>query len=120
MSKPNRPWRSVYHPNAFEPLLRSSATDTEQNELSTAAFLAIDNIASGAMNGKHLGERHVSGNLSGLYRARFDLENFVGNPRYRVVYALDHETDPTTIKVIAVGPRLQHLVYRAATENIRP
>lgn len=117
MSRPDRPWRAVYHPNAFEPLVRSAATNTEQNELTTAAFLAIDNITSGALNGKRLGERHVSGNLSGLHRARFDLAGFAGNPRYRVVYALDHETSPTTVRVIAVGPRLQHLVYRAAVGN---
>lgn len=54
-------------------------------------ILAIDNVASGAFNEKHLGERHVSGNLSGLYRTRVDIESSVGNPRYRVVYALDRE-----------------------------
>lgn len=74
-----------------------------------AALAAVENLAFGREVGKLLGDRHVTGDLTGLSRLRFDLPG--QHPlRYRIVYRLV-ETDPV-IEVLAIGERADHVVYR--------
>lgn len=66
--------------------------------LLAAALAAIEDLAFGRQRGKLLGDRHVSGDLTGLARPRFDLPG--QHPtRYRIVYRLI-END-TVIEVLA-------------------
>lgn len=78
-----------------------------------AALAAVDDLAAGRQTGKQLGQRNVSGDLTGLRRLRFDL-TATRPQRYRVVYRLVNET----VEVIAIGERRDHVIYRAAVGRL--
>ncbi|MGQ0631790.1 MAG: type II toxin-antitoxin system RelE family toxin [Sporichthyaceae bacterium] len=78
-----------------------------------AALAAVDDLAHGRQIGKELGQRHVSGDLTGLRRLRFDL-TATRPQRYRVVYRLLGDT----VQVIAIGERRDHVIYRAAVGRL--
>lgn len=123
LTKANRPWPVVYHPLAFDPLI--GALDQVKNapslaDVITAAFAAADGIAAGKLTGKKLGERRVSGDLTGLNRIRFDVPGAPGNPRFRIVFAItgaNAAPPEPVVRVIAIGPRVSHLVYQAALRH---
>ena len=75
----------------------------------TAALAAVEDLAFGRQSGKLLGARHVTGELTGLQRLRFDLPGQLPLP-YRIVYRLT--AGDTVIEVLAVGERADHVVYR--------
>lgn len=80
-----------------------------ESELLDAALAAVDDLTHGRQRGKLLGDRHVTGDLSGLLRLRFDLPGQRPS-RFRIVYRLaEHDT---VIEVLAVGERAEHAVYR--------
>ena len=79
-----------------------------------ARQLAFD-VANHHAIGKALGKRNVSGDLSGYYRLRFDLPKH--RPlRFRLVYSQPVGTDK--VKIITVGERDEHSVYREALVRI--
>jgi len=83
-----------------------------------AALQAITDLAEHRKVGKLLGERHVSGDLTGCRRLRFDV---VGDKpeRFRVIYRLrPDEPNADTVEVIAVGPRGGHAAYQAAVSRL--
>ncbi len=126
MAKTNRPWPIAFHPQAFEPLIKglSQVPDPPtQEEIIAVALTAASDIAAGKLTGKKLGDRRVSGDLSGLYRVAFDIVGAPSNPRFRIVFSLAEQRDepqPPTVRIIAVGPRLSHLVYQAAVAHKDP
>jgi hypothetical protein len=74
-----------------------------------AALAAVEDLAFARQRGKLLGQRHVTGDLSGLSRLRFDLPD--QRPlRFRIVYRLIN--NDTVIEVLAIGERSDHVVYR--------
>jgi hypothetical protein len=74
-----------------------------------AALAAVEDLTFGRQIGKLLGERHVTGDLTGLSRLRFDLPG--QHPlRFRIVYRLIQ--NDTVIEVLAIGERAEHIVYR--------
>ncbi len=81
--------------------------------LVNAALAAVEDLAFGRRRGKLLGERHITGNLTGLARLRFDLPG-QQRPRFRIVYRLleDSANLLPVIEVLAIGERSDHLVYR--------
>jgi hypothetical protein len=102
-------------PEVFDDL-RALVEDDEA--LISLAFEAITDVARGRKVGKALGDREVTGDLSGLRRLKFDRPE-VGPERYRVVYRLLPDDDsPETVEVIAVGPRGGHAVYREAVDRL--
>lgn len=83
-----------------------------------AALQAITDLAEHRKTGKLLGDPHVSGDLTGFRRLRFDLPD-TKPERFRVIYRLvPNDTDPGTVEVIAVGPRGGHAVYQAAVSRL--
>lgn len=58
---------------------------------------------------KLLGDRHVTGDLSGLLRLRFDLPGQRPS-RFRIVCRLAEHN--SMIEVLAIGERAEHAVYR--------
>lgn len=123
LTKANRPWPVVYHPLAFEPLISSLdqvKNAPSQADVITAALAAADEIAAGKLTGKKLGERRISGDLTGLNRIGFDVPGAAGNLRFRIVFAItgaDSVPPVPVVRVIAIGPRVSHLVYRAALRH---
>lgn len=82
-----------------------------------AALAALDDLAFGRQIGKLLGDRHVTGDLTGLARLRFDLPD--QHPlRFRIVYRL--VDDDTVIEVLAIGERADHVVYRDTLARLDP
>jgi hypothetical protein len=78
-----------------------------------AALAALEDLTFGRQVGKLLGERHVTGDLTGLSRLRFDLPG--QHPlRFRIVYRLiENDTgELPVIEVLAIGERADRLVYR--------
>jgi len=66
-------------------------------------------VAGHHSHGNALGERRVSGDLTGYYRMRFDLPG--RRPlRFRLVY---DRPDEGTVRVIGMGQREASAVYRA-------
>jgi len=78
-----------------------------------AAGLIADQVAGRHQEGKLLGDRESSGDLTDYYRIRFDLPD-QWPQRFRLIY--DKPTQDT-IRVIAVGERLGRAVYREASER---
>ncbi|MGH9078185.1 MAG: hypothetical protein ACRDY0_12175 [Acidimicrobiales bacterium] len=65
------------------------------------------------MTGKALGDRHVSGDLTGLASVKFDVSSSPTR-RFRLVYGY---IDGETRGVLAIGVRHEHAVYRLAVER---
>lgn len=82
-------------------------------EVLDAAYAIIDDLAHGRVRGKLLGERHVSGDLTGLARVKFDLPG-QRPQRFRLVY---QQGDDGTRHVIAIGLRDEHAIYRVAAQR---
>ncbi len=101
----------AFHPAVLsEDLATLAATDPALVE---AALAAVDDLSHGRQTGKQLGQRHVSGDLTGLCRLRFDLTD--SRPlRYRVVYRLVDDI----LQVIAIGERRDHVIYREAVGRL--
>lgn len=86
-----------------------------------AALTALEDLAFGRQVGKLLGERHVTGDLTGLSRLRFDLPD--QHPlRFRIVYRLldDDTAGLPVIEVLAIGERADHIVYRDTLARLDP
>ncbi len=66
------------------------------------------------MTGKRLGERHVTGDLTGLATVKFDVQDSPTR-RFRLVYA---DIDTNTRGVLAIGVREEHAIYRLAVERM--
>lgn len=76
----------------------------------------LDDLARGRVIGKLLGDRHVSGDLTGLARVKFDVAG-QRPQRFRLVY---RQVDHTTRDVLAIGLRDEHAIYRLAARRIAP
>lgn len=75
-----------------------------------AAVSIIDELAHGRVTGKDLGQRRVSGNLTGLARVKFDVPGWRPQ-RFRLLY---RPRGPDTREILAIGARDQHAIYRTA------
>ncbi len=85
-------------------------------EVVDAARAIADDLAHGRVVGKRLAGRNVSGDLTGCSRVKFDLP--ARRPqRFRLLY---REVDNVTLKIVAVGVRDQHAIYRSAVARLRP
>jgi len=90
----------------------------EDDGLVDAALQAIMDLAKRRKTGKRLGERHVSGDLSGTRRLKFDLVD-QRPERFRIVYRLlPDEASADTVEIISVGRRGGHAVYLAAVARM--
>jgi len=83
-------------------------------EVVAAAASIIDDLAHGRVSGKDLGLRHVSGDLTGLARVKFDVPGR-RPPRFRLVY---RQIDDSTREVLAMGPRDERAIYRTAVRRL--
>jgi hypothetical protein len=79
-----------------------------------AAQAILDDLAHGRVTGKALGLRHVSGDLTGLARVKFDIPD-QRPQRFRLLY---RQTDSGTLDVLAIGVRDEHGIYRAAVARL--
>lgn len=90
-------------------------------ELVDAALAAVEDLAFGRQRGKLLGDRYVTGDLTGLARLRFDLPG--QHPtRFRIVYRLiENDTGPLpVVEILAVGERADQVVYRITFARLNP
>lgn len=110
------PYAITWLPAAPADLLALNAAD---EQLADAALTALDDIAYHRQRGKVLGRRNISGDLSGLYRIRFDAPG-QRPQRFRIVYRLTPAEQPTTVEVVALGPRADHAIYREAVARTVP
>jgi len=104
-------YQLVAHPDVPDDL---RALSTYGADAVAAARLALDDLAHGRVTGKRLGERHVTGDLTGLASVKFDVQ---ASPtrRFRLVYA---DIDTNTRGVLAIGVREEHAIYRLAVERM--
>jgi phage-related protein len=101
------PLEEVWRAEAKEDLRRLADID---QRISNAALAALDDVLHRRKVGKALGERHVSGDLTGLLRIKFDIGTRRPE-RFRLVYCAGVEN---TVEVVALGKRDKHGVYRDA------
>jgi hypothetical protein len=74
----------------------------------------FEDLAYGRITGKVLGDRRVSGDLSGLARVKFDVHG--QRPEgFRLVY---RQVGDDVRDVLAIGSRDQHAIYRAAARRL--
>jgi hypothetical protein len=85
----------------------------------TPPWPALEDIAYHRQCGKLLSKRNVSGDLTGLYRLRFDVPG-KRPQRFRIVYRLTPAERPTTVEVVALGQRADHAIYREAVARTVP
>jgi hypothetical protein len=109
--------KPAHHVLSYLPSVVGDLDALEQVDpaLAAAALAALDDLAYGRQRGKALGERHVTGDLTGLLRLRFDVSG-ARPPRFRIVYRLV-END-TVAEVIAVAARAGHTVYQVALTRL--
>lgn len=81
-----------------------------------AAHAIVEDLARGRVRGKMLGDRHISGDLTGLARVKFDAR---ANSRSDTGSST-RQVDDATRHVIAIGVRDEHAVYRTATQRVTP
>lgn len=113
MSGSQRPPRFEVVPDD-EVLADVAALAAYGQEVVTAATSIIDDLAHGRVVGKELGERNISGDLTGLARVKFDTPG--SRPeRFRLVY---RQVDQRTREIVAIGPRDEHAIYRTAVRRL--
>lgn len=95
------------------------ALNAEDEQLADAALAVLDDVAHHRQHGKLLGQRNISGDLTGLYRLRFDAPG-QWPQRFRLVYRLTPAERPTTVEVVALGLRADHAIYREAVARTVP
>lgn len=83
-------------------------------EVVAAAAAIVDDLVHGRVTGKQLGSRHVSGDLTGLARVKFDVPG-QRPQRFRLVH---RQRDDRTREIIAIGVRDQHAIYQAAVRRL--
>ncbi len=110
-AKPAR-YRLAAHPAVSDDL---DALAAYGPEAVAAARAALDDLAHGRVTGKALGDRHVSGDLTGLASVKFDTPDSPTR-RFRVVYG---EIDAEMRGILAIGVRDDHAIYRLAVERTR-
>jgi len=81
-----------------------------------AAEGIFDDLAHGRVTGKLLGTRQISGDLTSLARVKFDLSERRPQ-RFRLLY---RELNDAILEIIAIGPRDEHAIYRAAAQRLGP
>lgn len=81
--------KPAHHALSYLPDVPADLDSLDQRDpaLAAAALAALDDPAHGRQRGKALGERHVTGDLSGLPRLRFDLPG-TRPTTFRIVYRL--------------------------------
>lgn len=113
MTRRARParYRLVAHPAIPDDLAELAAFGSEAV---AAAREALDDLAHGRVIGKALGNRHVSGDLTGLASGTFDVPDS-RTRRFRLVYG---DLDDQTRGVVAIRVRDAHAIYRLAFERL--
>ncbi|MGH8997023.1 MAG: type II toxin-antitoxin system RelE family toxin [Acidimicrobiales bacterium] len=100
---------------SFHPAIDSDLAALASDDLD-AVQATLDDLAHGRVTGKALGERNVSGDLTGLARVKFDSPTRRPQ-RFRLIY---RPIDATTLDVLAIGLRDQHAIYRTAADRLAP
>jgi len=83
-------------------------------DVAGAALAAATDVEFGRRRGKALGDRNVTGNLSGLFRVKFDLPDHRPE-RFRLVY---RHVGAELVEIVVVGERDEHAVYRDALTRL--
>jgi hypothetical protein len=110
-----RPYHRALLPHVLDDL---RALDEISDQLVDVALQAITDISEHRKTGKPLGARHVSGDLTGCRRSRFDLPG-LRPERFRIIYRLlPDDQNADTVEVIAVGPRGSHAAYQTAVARL--
>jgi hypothetical protein len=91
-----------------------TALEAEEAEIARAARAALDDLRRGRVWGNQLGERRVSGNLTGYARVKFDPPGQQPQ-RFRLVY---RQIDDKTLEVVAFGRRGAHAVSRDVVDRL--
>jgi len=115
VTRPRKPPRYTVtpHPDATADV---ATLATYGPEVVAAAVAIADDLAHGRVIGKELGDRHVSGNLTGFARVKFDVPD-LRPQRFRLIY---RQLDDITLEIVAIGPRDEHAIYRAAAQRLTP
>ena len=115
MTRPRKPPRYtvIPHPDATSDVAALAAYGLE---VVAAAAAVADDLAHGRVIGKELGDRHVTGNLTGFARVKFDVSD-QRPQRFRLIY---RQLDDVTLEIVAIGPRDEHAIYRAAAQRLNP
>ena len=79
------------------------------------AVEAAGDLAEHHKHGKELGQRNVSGDLSGYFRLCFDVPG-QRPQRYRMIYS---RPAADVIRILAVGKREGSAIYRLAVKRLR-
>lgn len=104
-------YQLTFHVDIEADLVGLAALETSALD---AAQAILDDLAYGRVTGKALGVRHVSGDLTGVARVKFDTPG-QRPQRFRLLY---RQTDPATRDVLAIGVRDEHGIYRTAVARL--
>jgi len=83
-------------------------------DIAGATLIAATDVEYGPRRGKALGDRNVTGNLSGLFRVKFDLAGHRPE-RFRLVY---RHVGAELGEIVVVGERDEHAIYRDALARL--
>jgi hypothetical protein len=113
---PERPATPSRYQLTFHPSVAYDLEELATHGVDVVAAVSqlLDDLAHARVTGKELGERRVSGDLSGFFRLKFDGPG-ERPQRFRLVY---RSVDPVTYDVLAVGLRDRHAIYQAAVRRL--
>jgi len=83
-------------------------------DIAGAALIAATDVEYGRQRGKAPGDRNVTGNLSGLFRVKFDVADHRPE-RFRLVY---RHVGAKLVEIVVVSERDEHAVYRDALARL--
>ncbi|MDR0593463.1 MAG: hypothetical protein LBG60_09485 [Bifidobacteriaceae bacterium] len=105
MSERRPPLEDSWNLEALADIERLDARDPD---LADAAWAAVSDLLNRRKTGKALGARKVSGDLTGLFRIKFDLPG-QDPERYRMVY---ERIGTNAVLIWGFGLRQAHAVYK--------
>jgi hypothetical protein len=115
---PSEPYRVAAEPAVSDDLRELAAVDEELVDVAIRLMLAL---RDDPWAGEDLRERYNLRAIKDCRKLRFDLPNWKGKPRYRLVYRNEPlDGAPGLVRVWSIGPRDNLIAYgRAATRITR-
>ena len=113
---PSEPYRVAAEPAVSDDLRELAAVDEELVDVAIRLMLAL---RDDPWAGEDLRERYNLRAIKDCRKLRFDLPNWKGKPRYRLVYRNEPEDGaPEIVRLLAVGTRESLAAYRSAATRL--
>lgn len=103
----------------YHPAVEGDISSLDNPGVAAEALRLIDLLSLGLLLAKQLGKKPENKGLEGCWARKFDDPTF-GIQRFRLVFRyLPSNRDRQILEILAIGPRFEGDVYRAANQRLR-